>query len=28
VLFSFTHADIENIATHILDRAILLPANR
>ena len=25
VLFSFTHADIESIATHILDRAILLP---
>lgn len=25
VLFSFTHADIENIATHILDRAVLLP---
>jgi len=25
MLFSFTHADIENIATHILDRAILLP---
>ena len=26
VLFSFTHADIENIATHILDRAMLLPS--
>ncbi|MDP2694986.1 MAG: molybdopterin-guanine dinucleotide biosynthesis protein MobB [Gallionella sp.] len=25
VLFSFTHADIENIVTHILDRAVLLP---
>lgn len=25
MLFSFTHADIENIATHILDLAILLP---
>jgi len=26
VLFSFAHADIENIVTHILDRAILLPS--
>jgi len=26
VLFSFAHDDIENIATHILDRAILLPS--
>ncbi len=29
VLFSFAHDDIENIATHILERAILLtPTNR
>lgn len=26
ILFSFTHGDIEDIATHILDRAVLLPA--
>ena len=25
MLFSFAHDDIENIAAHILDRAILLP---
>lgn len=28
VLFSFMHADIENIATHILNQAISIPANR
>ncbi len=26
ILFSFTHGDIEDIAIHILDRAVLLPA--
>jgi len=25
VIFNFTHGDIENIATHILDRAVLIP---
>lgn len=25
ILFSFTHGDVEDIATHILDRAVLLP---
>jgi molybdopterin-guanine dinucleotide biosynthesis protein B len=28
VLFSFTHADIENIAAHILGRAVLIHTNR